>query len=416
MQLSTICRGFTFQNATLAVLQPTYSDEIRTNPLQICHDLYKSVAIVPLMFHYFFMSESETIPSDLRIGARGARSNAAGRYEATETRYEPDGWAQEAGDHPLRTHVTTEVARRIITYNRSPDLPFDRSINPYRGCEHGCIYCFARPTHAWLGLSPGLDFETRLIARPNAAALLEAELRHPRYVPRPIAIGTNTDPYQPIERSHAITRACLEVLRRFRHPVAIVTKGTLIERDLDILSDMASQGLVRVGISVTSLDADLARKLEPRAPTPARRLAIIRALSRAGVPVRIMTSPVIPGLTDHEIEALLAAGRDAGADAASWIMLRLPLEVAPLFQDWLQDHYPDRVNRVMNRVREMHGGKDYEADWGRRMRGSGVYARLIARRFEAAAARLGLNADQPALRTDLFDRPFERGDQMSLFG
>lgn len=368
------------------------------------------------MFHKFHMSESESISPGLRVAARGACSNFAGRYEATETRYEPDGWAQETTEQPLRTHVSDEVARRIISYNRSPDLPFDRSVNPYRGCEHGCIYCFARPTHAWLGLSPGLDFETRLIARPNAAALLDAELRNPRYAPRPIAIGTNTDPYQPIEQNREITRACLEVLRRFRHPVAIVTKGTLIERDLDILSDMAAQGLVRVGISVTSLDADLARKLEPRAPSPKRRLATIRALSGAGVPVRIMTSPVIPGLTDHEIEALLAAGLDAGADAASWIMLRLPLEVAPLFQDWLTAHYPDRVNRVMNRVREMHGGKVYEADWGRRMRGSGVYARLIARRFEAAATRLGLNGLQPGLRTDLFDRPFERGDQMSLFG
>jgi DNA repair photolyase len=362
------------------------------------------------------MGESETIPSDLRIRARGARSNAAGRYEATETRYEPDGWEPEADAQALRTHVTEEMARRIISYNRSPDLPFDRSINPYRGCEHGCIYCFARPTHAWLGLSPGLDFETRLVARPNAAAVLDAELRHPRYVPQPIAIGTNTDPYQPIEQDREIMRACLKVLQRFRHPVAIVTKGTLIERDLDILADMAAQGLVRVGISVTSLDADLARKLEPRAPSPKRRLATISALRDAGVPVRIMTSPVIPGLTDHEIEALLAAARDAGADAASWIMLRLPLEVAPLFQDWLQEHYPDRVNRVMNRVREMHGGKVYEADWGRRMRGSGVYARLIARRFEAAAERLGLEKGQTRLRTDLFDCPFERGDQMSLFG
>ena len=235
-------------------------------------------------------------------------------------------------------------------------------------------------------MSPGLDFETRLVVRPNAAALLDAELRNPRYVPQPIAIDTNTDPYQPIERSHEITRACLEVLRRFRRPVAIITKGTLIERDLDILSDMAAQGLVRVGISVTLLDAGLARKLEPRAPSPKRRLVTIGALSGAGVPVRIMASPVIPGLTDHEIEALLAAAREAGADAASWIMLRLPLEVAPLFQGWLQEHYPDRVNRVMNLVREMHGGKDYAADWGRRMRGSGVYARLIARRFEAAAA------------------------------
>ncbi len=303
----------------------------------------------------------------------------------------------------------------MITYNRSPDLPFDRSINPYRGCEHGCIYCFARPSHAWLGLSAGLDFETRLIARPDAPAILERELRQPGYRVAPIAIGTNTDPYQPIEQGHEIMRGCLQVLRAFRHPVAIVTKGTLIERDLDILSDMAIHGLVRVGISVTTLDAGVSRRMEPRAPAPLRRLKTIRRVAGAGVPVRVMSSPVVPGLTDHEIEKILTAGREAGAQAASWIMLRLPLEVAPLFREWLQAHYPDRAARVMGLVREMQGGRDYDPQWGRRMRGQGPYAQMIAHRFALAARRLGLDARQPALRCDLFDPPARPGDQLSLF-
>ena len=361
------------------------------------------------------MTEDPTIPPDLRIRARGARSNRAGRFEAQATGYVADGWDREPEEKPLRTHVSEELPRRIITYNRSPDLPFDRSVNPYRGCEHGCIYCFARPTHAYLGLSPGLDFETRLIARPEAPARLEAELRARSYQVAPIAIGTNTDPYQPIERQYAIMRRCLEVLARFSHPVAIVTKGTLIERDLDILSDMAGRGLARVGISVTTLDAELARRLEPRAPSPLRRLETIRRLAAVGVPVRLMVSPVIPGLTDHEIETLLEAGHEAGAGAASWIMLRLPLEVSPLFREWLAAHFPDRAGRVMNRLREMHDGKDYSADWHLRMRGQGVYARMIARRFDLAARRLGLDAAQPDLRCDLFEVPLARGDQLALF-
>lgn len=359
-------------------------------------------------------TERQHHPS-LEIRARGTSSNAAGRYEPVQTIYEPDGWDIDEDNRVMRTQTEVERPRRIITYNRSPDLPFDRSINPYRGCEHGCIYCFARPTHAWLGMSAGLDFETRLIARPDAHIVLEQELRKARYQPRPIAIGTNTDPYQPIEKKYEITRKCLQVLNEFNHPVAVVTKGTLIERDLDILSEMAVRGLVRVGVSVTTLDGALSRKLEPRAPGPKRRLAIIRALAGAGVPVRIMTSPIIPGLTDPEIEALLEAGRDAGASAASWIMLRLPLEVSPLFQEWLALHFPDRANRIMNKVREMHGGKDYDPEWGRRMRGRGVYARMIARRFEMAARRLGLNEDQPELRCDLFRPPLRQGDQLSLF-
>jgi DNA repair photolyase len=361
------------------------------------------------------MDHDATLPPGFSARARGATSNAAGRFEAHAVAYDADGAGPDAEERVLRTHVTQERAGRVITYNRSPDLPFDRSINPYRGCEHGCVYCFARPSHAWLGLSPGLDFETRLIARPDAPDRLEAELRARSYRVAAIAIGTNTDPYQPVERQFAITRACLEVLSRFNHPVAVVTKGTLIERDIDLLSDMAARGLAKVGISVTTLDAGLARRLEPRAPAPARRLETVRRLRAAGVPVRLMVSPVIPALTDHEIEAILEAGHEAGAEAASWIMLRLPREVSDLFREWLAVHYPDRAGRVMNRLREMHGGRDYSADWHHRMRGEGVHARMIARRFDLAARRLGLDRSQAALRCDLFEVPLARGAQLALF-
>ncbi len=357
----------------------------------------------------------QSVDPRLRRAGRGAMTNDPGRYERHGRSFEPDGWVREEDERPLRTEVTCEAPRRAITYNRSPDLPFDRSLNPYRGCEHGCIYCFARPTHAWLGLSAGLDFETRLVARPGIAARLADELRHARYRPATLAIGTNTDPYQPVEREHGVTRACLEVLREFRHPVGIVTKGTLIERDLDILSDMAGQGLVRVGISVTTLDAALSRRMEPRAPAPERRLETIRRLSRAGVPVRIVTSPVVPGLTDHEMERLLEAGREAGAAAASWVMLRLPLEVAPLFREWLDAHYPDRAGRVMGLVRGMHDGKDYAAEWGRRMRGTGPYAQMVARRFDVAVKRLGLATHLSDLPSDRFLIPPRAGDQLALF-
>lgn len=351
-----------------------------------------------------------------RRRGRGARSNRPGRYERQAHVAEHDGW-DIAEDLPvLRTEVSEERPRKVITYNRSPDLPFDRSINAYRGCEHGCVYCFARPTHAWLGLSAGLDFETRLVARPGVAEGLARELAAKRYAVAPISLGTNTDPYQPVERRYGLTRAILEVLREARHPVAIVTKGTLVLRDLDILSDMARDGLARVGISLTTLDPVLSRRMEPRAPAPAKRLEVIRRLSDAGVEVRVMTSPVVPGLTDHELEALLEAGAGAGAVAASWIMLRLPLEVAPLFRDWLEEHYPDRAARVMARVREMHGGKEYDAQWGRRMRGEGPYAEMIAQRFTRAARRLGLDRPLPPLRRDLFRPPVPKGAQMDLFG
>lgn len=297
------------------------------------------------------------IAAEQRPG-RAALSRATGRYERHVREAVSDGWDIPEDLPVIRTQVSEERPRSVITYNRSPDLPFDRSINPYRGCEHGCIYCFARPTHAYLGLSPGLDFETRLVARPEAPDVLARELRAKRYRVAPIAIGTNTDPYQPIEKTYGIMRACLEVLRAYRHPVAIVTKGALVERDMDILADMAADGLARVGISVTTLDAKLSRLMEPRVPAPKRRLATIRRLAQAGIPVRLMVSPVVPALTDPELESILDAGAEAGADAASWIMLRLPQEVSPLWQEWLAAHFPDRAGRIMARLREMHGGKD----------------------------------------------------------
>ncbi|MGY3436716.1 MULTISPECIES: PA0069 family radical SAM protein [unclassified Marinovum] len=350
-----------------------------------------------------------------RRPGRGANRNETGRYERHARVAGHDGWEIEEDLPIARTEVREERARSLITYNRSPDLPFDRSINPYRGCEHGCIYCFARPSHAYLGLSPGLDFETRLVARPNAAEVLTRELRAGAYRVAPIAIGTNTDPYQPVERDRRIMRACLEVLAGCDHPVAIVTKGTLVERDIDILAPMARKGLVRVGISITTLDADVARKMEPRVPGPKRRLATVRRLTEAGIPVRLMVSPVVPALTDPELEAILQAGHDAGADAASWIMLRLPREVSPLWQAWLAEHYPGRAGRIMARLREMHGGKEYDARWGRRMRGEGPYAEIIAARFKRKARELGLDRQAPALRCDLFTPPVLPGDQLRLF-
>lgn len=349
-----------------------------------------------------------------RRRARGAVSNVPGRYDLNRSE-EADGWDIPEERSGFRTELSWETPRSLITYNRSPDLPFDRSINPYRGCEHGCVYCFARPTHAYLGLSPGLDFETRLVARRGAASVLDRELRAASYRVATLAIGTNTDPYQPVEREAQVMRDCLRVLAAFQHPIGIVTKGTLIERDLDLLAPMAAKGLVRVGISVTTLDETLSRRMEPRAPSPRRRLATIRALSEAGVPVRVMTSPIVPGLTDHEIENLLEAGRDAGADVASWIMLRLPREVSGLWQEWLAEHYPDRAAKIMARLREMHGGKDYDARWGRRMRGEGIYAEMVAARFRAAARRLGLDGPVPELCRDLFAAPPRAGDQLALF-
>ena len=354
-------------------------------------------------------------PLTLRARARGAASNRAGRYERHAREAVHDGWDIPEDLPPLRTEVRLERPRSVITRNTSPDVPFDRAINPYRGCEHGCIYCFARPTHAWLGWSPGLDFETKLVARPEAPEVLARELSRAGYAPQVIAIGTNTDPYQPVEKDYRIMRRILEVLREHRHPVTVVTKGTLIERDADILGEMGRLGLARVGISVTTLDPEISRRMEPRAPLPARRLATIRRLTEAGCPVRVMASPMVPALTDHELEAILAAGRDAGAVAASWIMLRLPLEVADLFREWLARHYPDRAARVMGRVRELHGGRDYDPTWGRRMTGEGAFADLMRHRFAVAVRRLGLETALPPLRTDLFRLPPRAGDQLELF-
>jgi len=352
----------------------------------------------------------------LRLKARGARSNPAGRFEPYAREASDDGWDLPEEERLLRTEVSLEVPRSVITRNDSPDVPFDRSLNPYRGCEHGCSYCFARPSHAYLGLSPGLDFETKLVARPQAPAQLERELGRKGYRPAPLAIGTNTDPYQPLEARFGIMRGLLEVLSAWNHPVSIVTKGALIGRDADILADMAARRLVTVGISVTTLDAGLARRLEPRAPAPARRLAAIARLAAAGVPVRVMVAPVIPVLTEPELEAILAAAAEAGATGASWVLLRLPLEVAPLFRDWLAEHEPGRAAHVMNRLRAMRGGQDYDAAWGRRMTGEGAEAQLIAARFRLAARRLGLDRPAPVPDLSRFGPPPRAGDQLSLFG
>jgi DNA repair photolyase len=361
------------------------------------------------------MSPESPDPVASRARARGAVSNRTGRFERHAREAADDGWHVAEDLPPLRTEVRLERPRTAITRNASPDVPFDRSINPYRGCEHGCIYCFARPSHAYLGWSPGLDFETKLVARPGAPEVLSRELARKGYAPGVIAIGTNTDPYQPIEKEYRIMRRLLEVLRDHRHPVSVVTKGTLVERDADILGDMGRMGLARVGISVTTLDPALSRRMEPRAPVPARRIETIRRLTEAGCPVRVMVSPMVPALTDHELEAILAEARRAGAVAASWIMLRLPLEVAPLFREWLERHCPDRAARVMGRVRELHGGRDYDPDWGRRMTGQGAFADLMRHRFAVAVRRLGLATDLPPLRTDLFGVPPKAGDQLELF-
>ena len=351
-----------------------------------------------------------------RTPGRAAVDNATGRFEPYRTVPVDDGWVGDDDPPPvLRTQIRHERPRKVITRNSSPDLPFDRSINPYRGCEHGCIYCFARPTHAYLGLSPGLDFETRLVARPTAPDVLARELSKPSYRPAPIAIGTNTDPYQPVEKDARIMRRILEVLLEFRHPVSIVTKGALIERDLDLLGELAALNLVQVGVSVTTLDRKLCRAMEPRAAAPQRRLQMIEALAGVGVPVRAMVAPVIPALTDHEIEAILTACHKAGARNATWIMLRLPLEVSELFQDWLRRTAPGRAARVMGHVRDMHGGKTYDPQWGKRMRGEGHYAEIIAARFSRAAKALSLHHDSPPLRLDLFKVPPRPGDQLSLF-
>jgi len=349
---------------------------------------------------------------------RGAVANGAGRFERHERLADDDGWGgleRLMAAPPPSTELFADTSRTIIARNESPDIPFDRSINPYRGCEHGCVYCYARPSHNYLGYSSGLDFETRLFVKHDAAELLTAELSRPGYRPAPLALGSNTDPYQPIERRLQVTRRILEVLAASRHPVSIVTKSAAVLRDLDLLVPMARQGLAQVAISVTTLDGALARKLEPRAASPHRRLATIRELSAAGVPVGLSLAPVIPGLTDHEIERIMEAAAGAGATSASWILLRLPFDVRELFEGWLEAHYPDRKAKVLSLVRQCRDGRLNDSDFGSRMRGQGPVAALIRRRFERAAERLGLQRRTLELRTDRFMPP-GRIDQPDLFG
>ena len=347
---------------------------------------------------------------------RGARSNATGRFEPETVQAFDDGWtADDAEAAPLRTSLTPEHARTIIARNTSPDIGFDRSINPYKGCEHGCIYCYARPSHAFMGLSPGLDFESRLFFKPEAARLLEQELSKPRYVCKRIHIGGNTDPYQPVEREMKSTRSILEVLQRFRHPFSIITKSVLITRDADILGAMAAEGLASACVSITTLDRGLARAMEPRASTPAKRLEAIRRLADAGVPVTVGFAPVIPGLNDHELEAVLEAAAKAGAVSAMYVTLRLPLEIKDLFREWLADARPDRAARVMSLIRQTRGGRDYDPDWSQRMKGTGPVADLIATRFKAAVKRYGFDSPRLPLDETKFRVPADMKKQMDLF-
>ncbi len=352
----------------------------------------------------------------IRHKSRGTSLNPQSRFDHQRTEAFDDGWEREADDDipALKTTVAIDATRSIIARNDSPDVGFDRSINPYRGCEHGCVYCFARPTHAYLGLSPGLDFETKLFAKPDAAALLAKELRHPRYRPAVLAIGTNTDPYQPIERERRIMRQCLEVLAEFNHPVSIVTKSHLITRDIDILGPMARKGLASAAISVTTLDREFSRKLEPRTATPERRLDAIRQLARAGIPTAVLAAPMIPALNDKELEAILEAAVQAGAVNGAYILLRLPHEVKDLFAQWLADHFPQRAEHVLSVLRQCRDGQLYRSDFATRQSGTGIFAQLMARRFAVAARRLGLDKPRPRLRTDLFAPPPQAGDQLIL--
>jgi len=361
------------------------------------------------------MAEHEVYHNSKTAAGRGSRSNLTGRYEHHSRILYDDGWESLKDSSRLKTDVTQEIAKKIITTNQSPDISFDRSINAYRGCEHGCSYCYARPTHAYMGLSPGLDFETRLFAKTNAAELLQREFSAPSYKPRTIAMGTNTDPYQPIERERQLTRAILQVMLKYRHPVAIITKSSLITRDIDILRPLAKMGLVKCAISLTTLDKSLARSMEPRASAPHKRLEAMEQLNQAGIACVVMTAPVIPGLNDSEIETLLGAAANAGATEAGYVMLRLPLEVRDLFIDWLETHVPDRAEKVMSLINSTREGKDYDATWGKRMRGTGPYAWSIGRRFELAARRLELNRSSLKLRSDLFVRPQEDQNQPDLF-
>ena len=351
----------------------------------------------------------------VKARGRGVGSNSSGRFEAFKRSDFDDGWHREDEDLPvLKTHVTEEAARSIIARNISPDISFDRSINPYRGCEHGCSYCYARPSHAFMGLSAGLDFESRLFAKTNAVELLQKELGAKDYEPATIALGANTDPYQPVERQYRLTREILKVLNECNHPVGIVTKSALVTRDIDILKPMAEKGLVKVAVSITTLDHKLSRRMEPRAAAPGRRLQALELLSAAGIPTVAMTAPIIPAINDMEIEKLLGAAQAAGAREAGYVLLRLPHELKDLFREWLQREFPDRAKHVMNLVRDIRGGRDNDPEFGARMTGRGPYAWQIGRRFELACKRLGLNKVKLKLRADLFERPIQPGEQLSL--
>jgi DNA repair photolyase len=362
----------------------------------------------------FEQARHEALPVLPKPRGRGAQSNPSGRFEIYARVAESDGWTEVDDLPPLVTHVTLERAKTIITRNESPDISFDRSINPYRGCEHGCVYCFARPTHAFMGLSPGLDFESRLFVKLGAAELLERELSARNYQPKTIAIGTNTDPYQPIERQHRVMRQVLEVLARTQHPVGIVTKSALVLRDLDLLAPMAEKGLVKVALSVTTLDPVLARRMEPRASTPEKRLAAIKALADAGVPANVLVAPIIPGLNDAEIETILTRAHAMGAREAGYVMLRLPLELRDLFSDWLLEHYPSKFRHVLSLMRSARDGKIYDSTFGKRMKGDGPYAWMIGRRFETAMAKIGFAKSRTKLRRDLFIPPVRIGEQLQL--
>jgi DNA repair photolyase len=359
--------------------------------------------------------EPGTMVDRERRRGRGSLSNASGRYEPLARVAFDDGWEGLEDLPPFKTTVTADSTRKIITRNDSPDISFDRSINPYRGCEHGCVYCFARPTHAYLGLSPGLDFESKLFMKPNAPELLERELSAPGYVPKMIAIGTNTDPYQPIERRYKIMRRILEVLDAAGHPVGIVTKSALVLRDLDVLARMAKRDLVKVAISVTTLDPKLARTMEPRATTPPRRLDALRQLVKAGVPTAAMVAPVIPALNDEEMERILDAVAAAGVRHAGYVLLRLPLEVRDLFREWLIANFPDRYRHVFKLIRDMRGGKDYDSTFGQRQTGTGPIAWMIGRRFEVACEKLGFNKDKRKITTEHFRPPRPGAKQLDLF-
>lgn len=353
----------------------------------------------------------------LKYRGRGSISNAAGRFEKQSCVAVDDGWGSlDAELPPLDTEVIVDASRSLISYNDSPDIPFDRSINPYRGCEHGCIYCFARPTHAYLGFSPGLDFESRILVKPDVGYLLRQELSKRNYRCAPLALGSNTDPYQPLERQHRLMRQILEILAETHHPLSIVTKSALIERDFDLLAPMAAQGLVSVGVSITTLDRTLARTLEPRAAAPQRRLETLTKLREAGIPAAVMVAPVIPALNDHELENIVKAAHAAGAAAAEYILLRLPLEVVELFEEWLRHHYPLKADHVLSLIRQSRGGKAYDPAFHQRLRGSGGYAELIAQRFGLISKRLGLNRPRPTLRTDLFRKPNTSGQMSFDFG